>query len=311
MFSRIFSWIIFFFAIGIFVYFFQTQVKDGARQIYNLAFPCTMPITYKLGAIDPRFGIATSTLEKDLSTASKLWNAAAGKTVIAEDEKNGLVTVSLVYDARQEMTQRLRGLGITISDDRASYDSLKARYDAVYAQYSSKKAAFERDIAAFNTERANYQKQVAYWNARGGAPHTEYEQLQSEEQSLTSRSQKLQEEQSSLNASAQNVNDLALALNQLIAALNLDVQKYNTTGQENGTSFEEGLYERSLGVETITIFEYENNSLLVRVLAHELGHALGLDHVEDSNAIMYYLNQGEAIALTSADKTELKNVCRL
>src|SRR5438128_1098959 len=113
MISRIFSWIIFLSVIGVFVYFFQVQVRDGVRQIYSLAFPCSIPVTYKLGSIDPQFGISTSTLKSDLSTAAKLWNNAAGKNLITEDEKNGLVTVSLVYDSRQEMTQRLRKLGIT------------------------------------------------------------------------------------------------------------------------------------------------------------------------------------------------------
>jgi hypothetical protein len=311
MVSRILSWIIFLAAVAVFVFYFQVQMRDGVRQIYSLAFPCSLPVTYKLGSVDPRFGIATSTVEKDLSAAAKLWNTSAGKTLISEDEKNGLVTVSLVYDSRQQMTQRLRGLGITISDDRASYDALKARYDTMYAQYSAKKSAFDGAVASFNKDKDDYQSQVAYWNAHGGAPRNEYEKLQSEQQALSVESQKLQEQQDSLNATAQNVNDLAVALNQLIASLNLDVQKYNTTGQENGASFEEGLYERELGIETITIFEYENNSLLIRVLAHELGHAIGLDHVQDPNAVMYYLNQGEALSLTTDDKTELKNVCRL
>ncbi len=309
--TRILSWIMIVLAMSIFVLFFKVQVADGVRQIYLLAFPCSLPVTYKLGSVDPRFGISTSTLEKDLAKASGLWNDASGKKLISEDKKNALVTVSLVYDSRQEMTQRLRKLGITISDDRASYDSLKARYDALYERYIEKKQQFQSDLSTFNGQRDDYQKQVEYWNQKGGAPKSEFQKLQQEQQSLQERSALLKQQQDSLNSTAQEVNDLANALNQLIAALNLDVKRYNTTGQENGSSFEQGLYQRELGVETITIFEYENNNLLVRVLAHELGHALGLDHVKDAEAIMYYLNQGEAIALTKSDIGELKSVCRL
>src|SRR6185503_16436351 len=124
----IFSWLLFLAAIGTFVFFFQVQVKDGARQLYNMAFPCTVPVSYKLGTIDKKFGISKETIEKDLASASKLWNDAAGKKLFVYDPQNGNVMVSLEYDSRQAMTQRLKSLGVTISTDRESYEIVKARY---------------------------------------------------------------------------------------------------------------------------------------------------------------------------------------
>ena len=64
------------------------------------------------------------------------------------------------------------------------------------------------------------------------------------------------------------------------------------------------------GVETITIYEFSNTTKLVRVLAHEFGHALDLDHVEDEKAIMYEINKGTALKATDADVAELNSVCR-
>ena len=63
------------------------------------------------------------------------------------------------------------------------------------------------------------------------------------------------------------------------------------------------------GSQRIDIYEYSNRTELVRVLAHELGHALGLGHVEDAEAIMYKVNQGKRLILTQDDIAELRAVC--
>jgi predicted Zn-dependent protease len=62
----------------------------------------------------------------------------------------------------------------------------------------------------------------------------------------------------------------------------------------------------------INIYQFHDESDLELVLAHELGHALGLNHVENPESVMYYLMEKqnlENIQLTTQDLQAIKNVC--
>jgi len=112
-------------------------------------------------------------------------------------------------------------------------------------------------------------------------------------------------------ASIAEINALVDQLNVLAKKHNLSVEEYNILGASRGETFAGGLYVSDESGETISIYEFENYEKLMRVLAHELGHVLGLEHVEDKEAIMYELNRGEAGRASPSDLFALKTLCQI
>jgi predicted Zn-dependent protease len=231
--------------------------------------PCVQLIHYKIGTFDKRFGLSQTVFRADVQKAGQIWSKDLGKQLFVYDP-NGALSINLIYDSRQANQDKNATIATSISQNSESADSVRAQYLALEIEY-------KQYLDEYNALLA----QKKDFNA------IEAKRLQ-------------------VNSVADQVNALVKKYNYLVNTVNANI---NTVNQSAGKEFEEGEYVYDQNGKRINIYEFKTNSELVRVLAHELGHSLGLDHNPNPKSIMYYLNQSTNEVPTVEDTTALKAIC--
>ena len=278
----------------------------GAGYWYQaLGDVCAVPLGYSIGEIDPRFGLTPEHAAEITEDATALWEAPSGIDLFTPDSE-GPLTVLFVYDERQERVDeeaRLRGV---LEDKGSLSEKVRSQYETLLSEYSKLKRSYEGRVATYEQKLAAYNAEVKDWNSRGGAPKDVYERLSHDEEGFGAEAHALGELAANLNELARKMNVLAARGNSIVADYNETVETYNENAGE-GEAFTQGEYHDRV----ITIFEYASDEELTLVLAHELGHALSLEHVDGGTSVMYYLMgaQTTAAGVSESDMVEFTRRC--
>jgi hypothetical protein len=274
------------------------------------AKPCQEPITYRLGKVDERFNLSREEFRTAVNMAGAMWGKPFYRDLFRE-ETDGAIEINLIYDYRQEATDRLKKLNYKIDRSRGSYEELKSRLENLKAEYEQKKAGLGSDLNAYNAKVNALNAETESWNRRGGAPQSVHTRLIEGKNELVPLSDNLRVRQEEMKTLVDTINSVVVVINEIAADNNLTLVDQQNIGNTLGREFCEGVYEYKNGKRSITIYQYDTEYRLVRVLAHELGHALGLNHSKSGDAVMYHLIQSESLTLAADDIAALKSHCKI
>jgi len=269
---------------------------------------CDYPLPYRISEVDERFRLGPVTLREIVDDSVSTWEAATGRDLFVYDAVADF-TINLVFDERQSETLVRKRTSRRLSSTESSIRDGEAHVTSMVDSFETNRRDFELASTAYEERLAAYNADVAYWNQRGDISREARSRLDTERPQLRAMLDELESKRLALNQDAGYLNRLSAEHSQLVEHYNEGVDAINSLPATT-VEFHSGVYQG----DKIEIYQFWNERDLKLVLTHELGHAIGIGHLEPTAAVMHFTrndpkNAEQRVTLSAMDLDALARVC--
>lgn len=291
-------------------YYFYTYENPGSGVTAN-HFPCNEPFTYSIGHIDNRFGLNKPEVEDAMNNAVQLWSDALGTTVAVSSD-NSVITVDFVYDERQQSVDGEMRFRERINSEQIQLTQMQRAFDQKRDRFEQRSSAYVQFAEQTTLELNRFNEWVSSKNELGGFSEYDVTVFEERKKSVESMQYRVLNERRELDRIASEINQELEQLNRKIEESNRLIDEYNK--RYSGESrFTKATFQGVGWGGVITVNTFMSKNELTLILAHELGHALGLNHVSNPKSIMYSrMGEQERFPIlqpTAEDLAALKALC--
>lgn len=241
--------------------------------------------------IDRRFDVSADEALRAARASAALWESASG-TDLFEISFDGGAPILFEYDERQATVEARREREATLDERRADIERRRGALEAASDDHDNALTRYQQQVEAHRRVVDAYNADVQRWSGQEIPPAVEAEldrrrrEIDASAQELQTRQRVLNQRSEAIRREVDDFNDRVTSLTEQERAFTRD---FPVTAFESGTYDETATWENGRPVSVnrrIRIYQFSSYDDLVLVLAHEMGHALGLGHAPGRGAVM-------------------------